>query len=219
MTNTRGRVFSFQNSKLHMNIAAVCWYTWRMCNDNPKSIRRTLLLALYARYKADPLEMAGPELLIACAGDDRNTLVFNMHYLADRGLVEMMMGYQPPLFSGARITADGIDLVENRFQLDLRFPPAPDDPEAACAELPALMARLAEEVEFCPLDGELRRALLRDVAWLQDEAARSQEKRRLELILSVLDSMAAACGLAENAPPSLEKVRRMLMACSSMPQA
>lgn len=163
--------------------------------------------------------MAGPEPLMPCAGDDRSTLVFNMHYLADRGLVELMMGYQPPLFSGARITADGIDLVENRFQFDLRFPPAPEDPDSAAAELPALMARLAEEVEFCPVDGEARRALLRDAAWLQDEAARPAARRRLGLVLSVLDSMAGACGSAENAPPALEKVRSMVAACSTAPPA
>lgn len=202
-----------------MNTAPCCWYTQRMHSNDPKSIRRALLLTLYDQYRADPLEMAGPELLIECAGEDRSALVFNMHYLADRGLVEMMMGYQPPLFSGARITADGIDLVENRFQLDLRFPPAPDDPEAAGAELPALMARLAEEAEFCPLDGEARQALLRDVAWLQDEAARSAARRRPELMLSVLDSMAGACGSAENAPPSLDKVRRMVAACPFTPPA
>ncbi len=200
-----------------MNTPPSCWYTRFMPSENYKSVRRSLLLALYGLYRADPLKMAEPEQLITCAGDDRDTLVFNMHYLLDRGLVEMMMGYLPPLFSGARITADGIDLVENRFQFDLRFPPAPDDPDSADAELPALMARLAEEAEFSPLDGEARRALLRDVAWLQDEAARSAARRRPELMLSVLGSMAVACGAGENAPPSLEKVRRIIAACPSTP--
>jgi len=68
-----------------------------------KSIRRKLLTRLYERYQRDPLDMLEPQDFADIAV--RVSLAANMHYLADRGLVEMMMGYNPPMFSAVRITS------------------------------------------------------------------------------------------------------------------
>ncbi|HRZ16708.1 MAG TPA: hypothetical protein P5141_04015, partial [Candidatus Hydrogenedentes bacterium] len=105
-------------------------YNPDMSDRHYRHIRRTLLKALYEQYREDPLEMVEPERLLPKVDGDRRSLMFNMHYLSDRGLVEMMLGYRPPLFSGARITADGIDLVENRTLFDAKYPPLPDQCEA-----------------------------------------------------------------------------------------
>lgn len=156
--------------------------------------------------------MVEPERLLPTVAGDRRDLMFNMHYLADRGLVEMMLGYRPPLFSGARITANGIDLVENRTLFDAKYPPLPDRCEAERADLPLLLAQLADEAEFCAVDGEIRRALLRDVAYLQDEAARPAARWRAGVMLAVLHGISGMLPEAGNGGelPSLETVSRRI---------
>jgi len=157
-----------------------------MRKRHPKSIRRRLMTILYERYLQDPLEMLTPEDFLGADGVLREELIANIHYLADRNLVELMIGYNPPMFAAARIMADGIDLVENRFLFNLRFPPETDEQEEAFAEIPTLVERLVEEAEFAPIDGEARLALLRDVQYLRDEIARPVRRWRRDVIDTVL---------------------------------
>ena len=184
-----------------------------MSGNHPKSVRRRLLKILYDHYQADPLEMLSPTDIID-EGVARDDLVANIYYLHDRELIELMMGYNPPLFAAARITADGIDLVENRFEFDLRFPPAPDEAEDALAGIPLLLERLIDEAEFSPLDGEKRHALLRDVQFLRDEIARPATRWRTAVIDAVLGWVEGhfdhADEAAHSALPSLAKLREAL---------
>lgn len=165
---------------------------------------------LYGRYQQDPLEMLVPEDFLGPDGVHRDELVANIHYLADRKLVELMIGYNPPLFAAARITADGIDLVENRFLFNLRFPPEPGALDEAFADLPVLVEQLVEEAEFAPLDGEARMALLRDVQFLRDEIARPAPRWRREVIATVLGWIEAAARAGEAEMPTLARVREAL---------
>ncbi|HOJ32309.1 MAG TPA: hypothetical protein PKY35_02005 [Candidatus Hydrogenedentes bacterium] len=158
-----------------------------MTYNHPKLVRRKLLLALYNRYLKDPLEMLSPEDVLSESGIAREDLLANIHYLHDRGLVELMVGYNPPLFAAARITADGIDLIENQFEFNLRFPPEPSELEVNAASIPYLCERLVEEADFSPLDGEKRRTLLRDVQYLRDELSRPVHRWRLYVLESLLD--------------------------------
>ena len=177
---------------------------------HPKFIRRRLMNILYSRYQQDPLEMLLPEDFLGPEGVLREELVANIHYLADRKLVELMIGYNPPLFAAARITADGIDLVENRFQFNLRFPPEPGQLDEAFADLPVLIEQLVEEVEFAPLDGEARMALLRDVQFLRDEIARPAHRWRRSVIETVLGWISDAAEAGEAELPALALVRAAL---------
>lgn len=176
---------------------------------HPKRIRRGLLTQLYERFLADPLEMLTPGDFLDGGTLTTRDLAANMHYLRDRGLVELLLGYNPPLFSGARITADGIDLVENDFEFNLRFPAAPGEEEEATAELPRLLEQLVVEADYAPLDGEARKRLLRDVQYLRDEIARPAERRRKEVIATVLDWIAADFDDPGEALPSLSEIRRL----------
>ena len=97
-----------------------------------------------------------------------------------------MLGYSPGLFAATRITPKGIDLVENRFQFDLEFPPEPGELEENLAEVPRLLEQLMQEADLSPLDGEARRALLRDLQFLRDEVARPASRWRKEVIEAVL---------------------------------
>ena len=177
--------------------------------QHPKAIRRRLLLILYERYQQDPLEMLTPEEILAYNTVRREELMANMHYLRDRGLVELMIGYRPPLFAASRITADGIDLVENHYEFNLRFPPSIDEIEEASAEIPILVERLVEEADFTSLDGEKRKALLRDVQFLREELMRPVHRWRRDVVRTVL-------GWIEGQPedpeelPSAKALRRAL---------
>ncbi len=180
---------------------------------NPKSVRRKLLLALYNRYLKDPLEMLTPDEVITESCVSRDDLIANIHYLNDRGLVELMMGYNPPLFAAVRITANGIDLVENQFEFNLRFPPDEFEGETV-ASIPYLCERLVEEADFAPLDGEERRALLREVQFLRDELARPALRWRRHVLATVLEWMESHfVGFergVEEYLPSLSKMRLFL---------
>ncbi len=181
-----------------------------MIPPHPKLVRRRLLAFLYRCYQEDPLNMAGPEEFMEAGGFTRDALVANMHYLADRKLVEMMLGYRPPLFSGARITPAGIDLVENEYLFNLQFPPAPDELEASHGRVPILVEQLVLEADLCALDGEARRSLLRDVQYLRDEIARPAARWRRHVLEAVLDWIEAPVAAAGDELPSLPRIRAAL---------
>jgi len=172
---------------------------------NHKATRRAILKLLYHAYLDDPLRMVEPEVFFEKTAVDRATIVPNMHYLSDRGLVEMMMGYTPPLFSAVRITPKGIDLVENRFELDRQFPGAPGADEAPIQAIPLLLERLIEEADFVPVDGVARRQLLGDVLYLREELSQPIDRWRLPLVHAVMDAIDITAGA--NALDALASLR------------
>ncbi|HOE65866.1 MAG TPA: hypothetical protein PLO62_05015 [Candidatus Hydrogenedentes bacterium] len=178
-----------------------------------KTIRRRLLQLLYDRFMQDPNDMLTPEdFLDGVEGLTRHELLSNAYYLHDRGFIELMMGYNPPMFAVARITANGIDIVENAFEFNLRFPPAPGETEAALASVPALMERLVNEADYAPLDGEERCRLLRDVQYLRDEISRPAVRWRRHVMESVLHWIGAGLDDVDATLPSLRELREALVA-------
>lgn len=178
---------------------------------HPKSIRRRFLQVLYEHYMADPLEMVPPEVFLD-DGMERAQLIPNTYYLSDRGLIELMRGYNPHLFAGARITPQGIDLVENHYAFNTAFPPDPSEMEVGTAAIPLLLERLVEEVELSPLDGETRRALLRDVIYLRDEIARPVERWRRHVIDAALQWIDAyQDGCTEHFLPSCARIKEAMV--------
>lgn len=177
---------------------------------HPKGIRRQILLTLYGHFQNSPLDMLAPDELRDATNIGREHLTANAHYLHDRGLIELMIGYSPTSFAAARITADGIDLVENEYQLNLLFPGVPGEMEESMAEMPILVERLVQEADFSPLDGERRKCLLRDVQFLRDELARPAERWRPEVIEAVLGWIDAHFQDPDDVLPSLAKVRALL---------
>ncbi len=154
-----------------------------------KATRRRILRILYNRYLEDPLASTDPYQFFEQHNLTRNDLVVNIHYLHDSGLVELLMGYAPPLFSGARITAKGIDVVENPYEFNLRFPAADNEEKGASDSLPALVEQFTRQVEQAALDGETRRTVLRDAWFLREELARPPERRRNDVILAAFSWM------------------------------
>jgi hypothetical protein len=181
---------------------------------HPKQVRRKVLIGLYEQYRADPLNMLTPEEVMAASDITREELIGNIYYLQDRGLVELMTGYAPPLFAAARLTADGVDLVENRFEFDRRFPPALDELEDRAAILPHLLEKLAWEADFVALDGEARHALQRDVQYLRDELARPARVWRVQVITAVLTWIEERFDTPEAHLPSVGELRGHIHALS-----
>ena len=172
---------------------------------------------------ADPLDMLSPKDIISGAGIPREALMANMHYLHDRGLVELMMAYNPPFFTSARITADGIDLVENRFEFDAQFPPGLEELEHSLSGAPVLIERLVCEADLSPLDGETRRTLSRDIQFLREELARPADRWRRSVILAVIgwieNHTDGIDQSVETILPSLRPLREIVEAVPPPPEA
>jgi len=177
---------------------------------HPKSVRRRVLTILYEHYIKDPLEMLTPEDLLEDGTIARGDLLSNAFYLHDRNLIELMMGYNPPMFAAAHITANGIDLVENRFLFNLQFPPEPGEEEVAMAEVPHLLERLVQEADFSALDGEKRRCLLRDVQYLRDELLRPVERWRKPVARTVIGWIEGYFDAPDESLPALHELKPYL---------
>ena len=166
----------------------------RMSIADHKATRRAILELLYHAYLEDPLRMVEPEAFHEESAAVRSHIVPNMHYLADRKLVEMMIGYSPPLFSAVRITPGGIDLVENRFEFDRLFPALPGTEAGPLQAIPMILERLVEEGDFIAVDGTTRRQLLGDILYLREELSLPPERWRRPLIDAVMDAVESAAG-------------------------
>ncbi|MDP7638407.1 MAG: hypothetical protein QGG73_01630 [Candidatus Hydrogenedentes bacterium] len=113
--------------------------------------------------------MLTPEDILSDTSLERDDLAANTYYLHDSGLVEVMVGYSPPLFAAARITSAGIDLVEDAVALNARFPTATEATSQRAMGALACVLELAREIEVSALDGVRRDWLLEDVQRLRDE--------------------------------------------------
>ncbi len=174
-----------------------------------KAIRRQVLQRLYQEYLNDPLNMLEPEDFFKMDITAKD-LAPAAHYLGDRGLIELMIGYRPPLFSSVRIRPTGIDLVENHYQFNLLFPAKPEPREGELDALPHLIESLVEEADISPANGIVRQRLLCDVQYLRDELSRPVQYWRKPVLMAVLDWIDAACNAPEETLPSAGKIRKLL---------
>ena len=113
--------------------------------------------------------MLTPEDILSDTSIERGDLAANAYYLHDSGLIELMVGYSPPLFAATRIKPAGIDLVEDAAALNARFPAAPETTNQAAMDAIASVLELAKEIEASALDGIRRDWLLQDVQGLRNE--------------------------------------------------
>lgn len=156
----------------------------------------------------NPLDMLGPSDFAEEPGLSREALVVNIHYLHDSGLAELMVGYNPQSFSAVRITARGIDLVENRYEFNRRFPAQPLDADFAMSEAVRLAEALEEEIDLAPLDWDTRQGLRQDVGFLRQELARPAELLRKPAVEAVVSWIEAALAGTEETLPSLAAFKR-----------
>lgn len=183
---------------------------------HPKHVRRHILTVLYKHFRKDPMEMLDPEDLLSDGLVTHDDLMWNVSYLNDLGLAEMMIGYHPTMFDAVRIGPAGVDLVENESEFNLRFPPKLEEAEEALAPISTLVERLLQEVDLCALDGERRQTLRRDIQFLRDEVARPAARYRREVFESVLDWIGGHGTDMDEELPSLGDLRKRIAELSAV---
>lgn len=157
-----------------------------MAMHTPKQVRARILATLYDTFQRDPLVMMTPSDIADGAQLKMDVLAANCHYLHDRNFIELMMGYNPPLFAAARIAPEGIDLYEDRKRFKRFFSEDPADHADVTAEVIPLILALGREAEKAPLTGLKREWLLADVSRLRDLLRRPQEAWDIDHIRNAL---------------------------------
>jgi hypothetical protein len=85
-------------------------------------IRRRILEMVYERFKEHPYYQITPKEFTEDLDISIEQLSYNIVYLEEKGFLELAKPLEGSIFVGARITAMGIDLVENQEKFDLTFP-------------------------------------------------------------------------------------------------
>jgi hypothetical protein len=181
-----------------------------MAVADPKQARRLILTVLYESYQRDPMFMMTPSDMADASALLMDDLAPNCHYLHERDLIELIMGYNPPLFAAARIAPEGIDLYEDRTRFERFFSRGPGArSEDTLALIPLLMS-LAQEAESARLDGLRREWLLRDVTHLRDLVRGPEKEWDADAIVTALGWLK---GFTQDgvAMPSLDKIGDLMM--------
>jgi hypothetical protein len=176
---------------------------------NPRETRGRILTVLYHTFQRDPLVMMTPSDIADASKLRMDQLAASCHYLHDRSYIELMMGYNPPLFAAARIAPEGIDLYEDRKRFELLFSDVPAVRADLTAQVIPLMTALAREAETSALEGLRRDWLLADVTRLRDLLRRPQETWDYEQIHDALQWLAGQSS-AELPLPALELLKEVL---------
>ncbi|MBN2620894.1 hypothetical protein JXB22_07360 [candidate division WOR-3 bacterium] len=85
-------------------------------------IRRRILEMVFERFKEHPYYRITPSEFKEALGITLKQLYYNVAYLAEKGYLDLQTPLEGSFFVGARITARGIDLVEDELQFDIIFP-------------------------------------------------------------------------------------------------
>lgn len=96
---------------------------------NPE-IRRKILEMAYAQFQENPYYRITPGEFKEKLNVHIKELHFNIVYLEEKGFLELQKPVEGSLFVSARITARGIDLVEDEYQLAVLFPVKKDTTQA-----------------------------------------------------------------------------------------
>lgn len=100
-------------------------------------IRRRILEMVFERFKQHPYYRITPKEFKEELGISLQQLYYNTAYLTEKGYIDLQIPLEGSFFVGARITAKGIDLVEDELQFDIMFPDIANStvPENIFAEL------------------------------------------------------------------------------------
>lgn len=156
--------------------------------------------------------MLSPEDLMEDGTVPKPALSASAFYLHDRNLIELMVGYNPPLFAAVRIAPDGIELYENPVEFNRTFPLDEANVEAKFMEVVPLMLQLAEEAERSGLQGLRLEWLLRDITQLREEFMCPQDEWRQEHIARITRWLDGYFWHDENAQlPTLEAIKALVL--------
>jgi len=180
-----------------------------------REVRRIILMYLYDRYLADPHTVLSPKQIENGAELTRHELMANIFYLEERGYVECMKRYGSRLFAAARITPEGIDLVEDMPRLmalfgDIRERAAPVVEGEFDVDVAETLRRLHVVVYAHVFDTDQRNAVLDDLRALEFEMGRPADRRRLARIRALLDWLDETLAELELASREIDLLRGLL---------
>jgi DNA-binding MarR family transcriptional regulator len=171
-----------------------------------KVVRRKLLLALYKVYQTHPHTMLSPKEVMEASGVAHDDLLRNIFYLEEHGYVECLKGFGTVLFGAARLTARGVDIVEDEHTLNELFPSGEEAPVRTPDELSELFDRLETAARIAPLGQEEIDTLIDELDYVRKSLPRAKTPDRMKKIETVLDWISSSFDGNESV---LQDIRRL----------
>ena len=151
-----------------------------------RAVRRKILIALYEVYQIHPQAMLSPREVMDAADVTHDGLARNIFYLEEHGLVECLKRFGTRPFGAAKLTAKGVDIVEDENKLNELVPINGDATEGPTDELAELFERIRTDARNAPLGQEDIDSLIDELEFVQKSLARAQTDERAEKIQTVL---------------------------------
>jgi hypothetical protein len=156
-----------------------------------RAIRRRILLALYEAYQTHPHTMLSPREVMNAADVEYDGLLSNIFYLEERRFVECLKGFGTALFGAAKLTAEGVDVVENAATLNELFPSEGAAPVTPADELTELLERIRIAARMAPLGQEDVDALIDELEHVARSLSRKRTPNRMNKIETFLGWISA----------------------------
>lgn len=157
-----------------------------------RNIRRRILLTLYDTYQTHPHSMLSPREVMDAAEVTYDGLLQNIFYLEERGFVECLKGFGTTLFGAAKLTAEGVDIVEDLKTLNELFPVQGTAPAAPADELTELFERVRIAALRAPLGQEDIDSLVEELEYVRASLSRTRTPERLTKIETFLGWISAS---------------------------
>lgn len=148
-------------------------------------IRRKILEMLYERFKEHPYHRITPKEFKEALNIGLKELNYNIIYLEEKGYVELQKPLEGNIFVGARITTNGIDLVEDEYQFDIIFPIAkaePAEPTDILRKFDILIENTKSSVE---INDDLKEIIIEEIAEIKGELEKDEPSySKVKLLLN-----------------------------------
>lgn len=151
-----------------------------------RAVRRRILFALYEVYQINPQTMLSPKEVMEAAGITHDGLARNIFYLEEHELVECLKRFGTTPFGAAKLTAKGVDIVEDEHKLNELVPVKGQAPADPTDELAELFERIRTDAHNAPLGQEDIESLIDELEFLQKSLTRARTDERAEKIQTVL---------------------------------
>jgi len=151
-----------------------------------RAIRRKILIALYQVYQSHPQAMLSPREVMDAAGITHHGMARNIFYLEEHGLVECLKRFGTRPFGATKLTAKGVDIVEDKNKLNELVPVNDETPIGPADELEELFERIRTDARNAPLGQEDIDSLIDELEFLQRSLMRARTDERAEKIQTVL---------------------------------
>lgn len=136
-------------------------------------IRRRILEMAYEKFQEHPYYRITPAEFKDQLSIGLRELNYNIVYLEEKGYLELQKPLEGSLFVGARITPQGVDLVEDSYLLDTLFP-IPDDSTPTQLNVFKEFDLLAQQLTTAPFEptSDTRELALEELRTIQHEVKR-----------------------------------------------